>query len=398
MYHHDPISPIYQTVWGLLRGSLWNEAFSHAEADWDAVWTELTHHSIQILPVDLLIKADPVNHLKYIQAAYHSVTQYYKLMQEQQTICRLLLENGIPCAVLKGASAGRYYPKAANRRMGDIDLIVAPADFERAYQILSRDSKYLGENYRHVELRRNGIIVELHRCFATFHNKEYSKLLDDWIIRAIPRASTVSLDGFSFPSLPAGENGLVLLTHLNIHMERGIGLRQIIDWMMFVDRNLDDDFWNSEFGPAARQLGLETLALTTTKMCQLYLGLRQDITWCRNASDDLCRDLMEYIMSQGNFGRKMPRGFNQTINVLSTAKRIPNLFRALQHRGRINWKALKRFPWLKPFAWIYQLCRYIRLGFQKERPLHFLFSAMKQESRQDTILSRLGVTRMKEGQ
>ena len=35
-------------------------------------------------------------------------------------------------------------------------------------------------------------------------------------------------------------------------------------------------------------------------------------------------------------------------------------FRNLQVVGKANWKTLKRFPWLKPFAWLYQIFRYCR--------------------------------------
>ena len=43
-----------------------------------------------------------------------------------------------------------------------------------------------------------------------------------------------------FPPL---ENGLVLLGHINQHLEEGLGLRQILDWALYVDKALDDDAW-----------------------------------------------------------------------------------------------------------------------------------------------------------
>ena len=56
-------------------------------------------------------------------------------------------------------------------------------------------------------------------------------------------------------------------------MEEGLGLRQILDWALYVDKALDDDAWEHTFAPAVRRLGLERLAITVTRMCQLYLGL-----------------------------------------------------------------------------------------------------------------------------
>ena len=133
-----------------------------------------------------------------------------------------------------------------------------------------------------------------------------------------------------FPPL---ENGLVLLGHIN-HLEEGLGLRQILDWALYVDKALGDDTWEHTFAPVVHRLGLDRLAITVTRMCQLYLGLRPDITWCASADEKVCDSLMNYIMEQGN-------------------------------RGMYHWPALNKYPRLKPlltpFAWFWQLCRYLLL-------------------------------------
>ncbi|MBR3270956.1 MAG: hypothetical protein IKI59_03455, partial [Clostridia bacterium] len=38
--------------------------------------------------------------------------------------------------------------------------------------------------------------------------------------------------------------------------------------------------------------------------------------------------------------------------------------------GENNWKALKKHPGLKPFAWIYQAFRYGKQGLKSGRVLH----------------------------
>lgn len=392
----------FDLLFALLKASLWGtETYplpSQPEADWEAVYTELRHHTIQNLPVDALVSADPAHAARYRQTALRGVTHWYRLMQVQQTLCRLLQEKDIPCAVLKGAAADHSYPQPEHRSMGDIDLIVRPEDFDRAKTLLLESGEYIGENRRHIELRCSGILVELHRSFSTFNDPEKNRLLDDLIFASIPRVQWHTLEGFSFPMLPVEVNGLVLLEHINVHMESGLGLRQIIDWMLFADRYLTDPVWHTDYLPLVRQLGLEDLAATVTRMCQLYLGLRENLTWCHAADDALCADLMSHILQQGNFGRKLPRGYNRTVNLLSTAKKGPALLRSLQRRGCINWGLLKKLPWLKPFAWLYQLCRYLRRGLQLQHPIRHLRSALKEEHRQDILFDRLGITRMKEEQ
>lgn len=391
--------PITEAMFALLKTSLWGESRfplpDLSSTDWEAVYSELRHHAIQNLVVDQLVKADPCHSQLYLKNALKGLSHWYRLMGEQQAACTLLQEADIPCAVLKGAAAAYAYPKNAHRSMGDIDLIVKPQDFEQAYDLISKDWEYIGESRRHKKLRRNGILLELHQAFSTANDLEKRALLDGWIFDAIGQAETVTMEGYSFPMLPSQIHGLVLLEHINVHMESGLGLRQIIDWMMFADQELTDAVWNGEFATKVRQLGLETLAVTVTRMCQLYLGLRSDLIWCGKADEALCHDLMAHTLKQGNFGRKLPKSYNKTISVLSTAKKGSALFRALQRYGCINWEAANKYPILRPFAWLYQICRYLRKGFQLKHPMRYLRDALKNEHNQDVLFDRLEITRMK---
>lgn len=393
------MGPTTEAIFSLLKTSLWGEARFPLPAlegtDWDAVFVELRQHAIQNLVVDQLAKMDPAHKDQYLKSALAGFSHWYRLMGVQQDVCNLLQQAGISCAVLKGAAASYAYPNHDRRSMGDIDLIVKPQDFDRAYDLLIQDATFIGENYRHKELRKNGIVIELHRAFSTSNDPKKRVLLDDWIFDGVDSANTVSLGGYSFPMLPAHIHGLVLLEHINQHMESGLGLRQIIDWMMFANRELNDDNWRNEFLPRVNQLGLECLAVTLTRMCQLYLGLRRDLTFCRSADDSLCRELMAHILKQGNFGRKQTNGQNQIIRVLSTAKKGPAFFRVLQHKGSQKWPALKKYPFLKPFAWLYLLCRCVRKGFHLKHPIRYLRDALINEHGQDVLFNRLGITRMK---
>lgn len=49
------------------------------------------------------------------------------------------------------------------------------------------------------------------------------------------------------------------------HLKSGLGLRQVIDWMMYVNKELDDDFWENGFGTAAVDASMDKLAVTVTR-------------------------------------------------------------------------------------------------------------------------------------
>ena len=97
--------------------------------------------------------------------------------------------------------------------------------------------------------------------------------LEVYIIDGLGSIVTKNIDGHEFPSLPELANGLMLLDHLRHHLETGVGLRQLIDWKYYVESVLDDEMWNTEFGPDVRDLGLERFAINITFVCKNYIGL-----------------------------------------------------------------------------------------------------------------------------
>ena len=380
----------------LLRAAIWETPYSAPpETDWMAIRQELKHHAIQNLPVDLLVQADPAHQMQYIHASAKACTHWYKLMGIQHRLTMLLQDAGIRCATIKGAAADIYYRQPLYRTMGDIDILVHPQDFQKTISLLVSNGYQLHDerNPRHTEFIMDGIPIEVHRHFATLSQAERVQQMDAMLFDALQSAIPCSIEGYTFSMLPPKENGIVLIEHINSHMEAGLGLRQIIDWMLYVDQCLDDAAWFGGFQQIVSAVGLEKLAVTVTRMCQLYLGLRKDITWCQLADEDLCQRLLMHTLQQGNFGRKQDRRSNGTLSVLNILDSDRNFFRILQRHGCHNWKALQRHPWLKPFAWAYQLCRYIRKGLRGKHPLRAFFRSLKRKSQNTDLLSQLEVQR-----
>ena len=401
----DPTT--YEAFFALLRSTLWGEerypldTFHDALVDWEGVYKELVCHAIHILPTDLLCRVDTAHRLEYLKSASRRVSAWYSVMEAQKGLCNLFQEAGIPFVILKGAASAYYYPQPTYRQMGDIDFLVPPEFFEEARLLmLEKDYKLLdAENSRHLEFQKNGVLFELHRIFARYNDKEKEFLLDNFIFDAVKNAETANLEGYSFPILPTLENGITLLQHINQHLENGLGLRQILDWALYVDKALDDNAWNQDFAPIVDRLGLEKLAIAVTRMCQLYLGLRSDITWCAGAEDKVCHRLMDYIIEQGNFGRKGDIDSHKSVKTLSAMQNIPAFFRRLQKFGTMRLSAVNKYPRLTPllipFAWFWQLCHYIHLGLKREKPFKSLMEDIKNSRSKDNLMEALGVYQFK---
>lgn len=368
---------------------------------WPAVRSELEAQSVIGYPANAIesLGLSPADQAEYLARAGKNLSSWYRLMMAQDSVLAEFRQAGIPVAVLKGAAAAANYPQPNSRSMGDIDLIVPPDHFEQAFSLMERlgweNDIELEINPRHAGFKKAGCPeIELHRYFSTCTNKQQAHFLDQAIYDAIPRAEWTDVAGFSVPVLPPLENGLVLLAHVNQHLGSGLGLRQILDWQMFVDAQLTDELWERGFQHAAQQIGMEKLAVTTTWLCRTYLGLQTSATWFGEADAQLASDLLLYIMQQGNMGRKMERGAQATRTVLHNLRSPAALVHYLYEGGRAHWAPARKHAWLAPAACLYQVGHVIRKGLSRNASMSELVTDARSAQEDIDLLKRLEVTRM----
>ena len=337
--------------------------------------------------------------------AFYIISKNIQISYEQERLNQVL--KSIPYVVLKGLATAIYYPEPLRRTLGDIDIIVRPEDFSRAYHALinagyQTDESEAGDS-RHVHFSIHGVIIELHRRYAELNSGEKERLLDDWIFASIPSAREGRIEDQAFPMLPELVNGLVLLAHINQHLEDGLGIRHILDWIMYVQKCLPDEKWQ-EFKSYSDQLGLTTLAIVTARIGQRYLGAYPDYTWCTEriihsgtvetmdpeTVDQLAEELLNYTFDCGNFGSKL--GQNNTVTmIMSHGKGVGGFFRNLQKRGEGNWEILSTHPELRPFAWIYQAGRYVKKGLAAGVTMDDVMRNMDESKKRNQLMERLGV-------
>ena len=283
--------------------------------------------------------------------------RFLQNLNEQTALIKLFHHAGISMVILKGFASAMYYPVPVQRSMGDIDFIVPQERMEEAAKLMEENGYViLHQTDRHYTYKKNHMIYELHRRYCE-DNWDFEHL----ITAGIPKAVSREVYGKAFPVFPDEVNGLVLLDHIRGHLYSGLGLRQIIDWMMFVHAHPDDAIWEDRLLPPVRESGLETLAKTLTKMCKLWFGLPDKLSWCDSADEDTARRLMELVFSFGNFGRKT-RSDMTPMDVIVTEVSRYGVFRYLQKAGESTWKAYQKHHFLRPFAGVYQGFRFAKKG------------------------------------
>ncbi len=368
------ITKISQMVFDLIKLSLWGNEFTTIEQD---VFNEMKQHAIAALPASYLssLKLSPDLAIEWKKTIIQQMSFYSAYCLEQSK-----LPITVPYVILKGTSVAKYYPYPELRTMGDIDIMTRREDFNIACkQLMENGYMMLKDIYKEAELTRDGVKIDIHRQFASLNNPDHVKYLDDLIIANINPNH----------ELPDYINGLVLIDHINQHLEGGLGLRQIIDWMMFVDKCLPDEK-ATEFLTEARKIGLDKLAVVCTRMCEIYLGLPMR-EWCAKAEVKLCEQLMEYVMACGNFGNKKQSDADISENAFTYARSLKAGINLLQRQGLKNWKAAREHKVLRPLAWIYQLNRYIFKGLNREKAASKIRAEYTAAKRKTALFDALGV-------
>lgn len=375
-----------EKLFNLIKRSLWNTE-TVCTVDWP-VFEEMKKQALAVLPAGILSQLYMPDDLRqawkmyvYQQISYN--VNYRRFQAE--------LPVAVPYVILKGTSTAKYYPHPEYRAMGDIDIMPRREDFQAVCSMLlqngfqGKGNEEVRSLEKHCQFFKDGIEVEVHAYFAHQNDAEKAKRLDDLILDHINPSH----------ELPDFVNGIVLLEHINHHMEDGLGLRQIIDWMMFANRCLPDAEWQ-RFQPLLQKLGLEKLAVGVTRMCELYLGLPER-KWCAGVDPRVCEQLMEYVLVNGNFGKKKELGSRSSARFLSSTRTLKGAILYLQGRGIVNWKAAQKYRVLRPFAWIYQAGKYLVRGLNRQNPIGKLKKELEDGKSRNDMLDALGVTREEKG-
>ena len=375
----------------LLKESLFSEAqdLSYQTSDWDwpSIYKELCNHSIEGLPYRFLKRDNTPDKTLCTEWENRCLLQFkhwVQVMYGQQKLLQLLDENHIDCVILKGSAAALSYPKPTLRAMGDVDFLVRRMDYEKTADLLEQNGFQLeyekNAKAHHYAYIKEGITYELHKRMVIVHesDEELNTLFDAGITnREIRREGK-----YLFPVLPADLNGLVLLFHINQHLRSGLGLRQIIDWMMYVDKNGIESVQ-----PLLRKTEMEKFAYTVTAMCQKYLGLKTVVPM---EDDYPCDELMAYVLAKGNFGRKSGEE-GKIASVFLDMSNLNRVLKRLQAGGQIRWKAAKKYKVLRPFAWVYQINFIIRELRKNKITLTQFWKQREEGLEQRELVEKLGL-------
>ena len=314
----------------------------------------------------------------------------------QRDIIGILSDNGIRAAVLKGLSVARYYPKPEIRALGDIDLLVDVNQL-RAVDNILREQGYTVSDSAHVfhrDYHKNGIIVEVHHAVTDTPVSKGGRAAATMISSFLDHAELVEVCDTQFLTLSESHQALMLLLHMERHMvEKGIGLRQLCDWAVYIN-SVDPDNWHTKTSRLLAECGLLFYAQVITKVCVTYLGLDAEKNqWCMGVETALVDAMMADVFQHGNLGVNNKRDVSDLFTdrrTLGQGKKN----RLQRFISKLTSVAYKRYPItqqyrvLLPALWLFISVRYLVKWLSTSKDRHsFLQMVSESNERQELCRS-----------
>lgn len=335
-------------------------------ADWAEVLKEAKAQAVPLMAAEAAVKyreyISNYSNWENIAAAVYATN--VRTAYNEQYLSRIMEDR--PFLILKGMAAASYYPKPQERSLGDIDFLIDPSQREEIENLLSKDGyeKSKKEHGHHVAFKKGDAYLEMHFAISGIPHGKPGKIVKEFITDAVKHPVTAQFDGLSFPAPEDIYHGLIILLHMQRHMlGEGLGLRHICDWACYLQKTQDKLFW-PQLLKLFEKIGVMTYAQVVSKIAAIYFNIDCP-KWAKTADEDLCRDVMDDVLTGGNFGRKdMIRArscmmISDNRNSGTKHGKLYNLFWTLHHVTTANYPVVKKCPLLYPVIYCYRALLYL---------------------------------------
>ena len=356
------------------------QALPQQPVDWLRLWQEACDQTVPILAYEVL---SPVQEQLFQQApalaeamlcALTELGHNAQVEQSQAELVKALEKLLCPYVILKGNASARYYPDPALRTLGDVDVLIPWGQVSQVAREMSRYGYVLLDKYapHHKTLRKGALVIELHRELGGIPGGTDREAVERYLEDIYTQAKPLQTQSGTCMVAAEKHHALNLVLHMLYHVEEyGFGLRHLMDWACFVDRTADKPFWDGLL-VLLRQIGLLRFTAVMTKMSAVYFDSFCP-AWAEAVEEDLCRDMMQDILSGGNFGRKdQDRARSATMlpdwSSGSREGKIKRMYKDLRKYILLEKPELEHRPVILAVHMLYRTVRFAVLYVQGKRP------------------------------
>ena len=335
-----------------------------------AVLEEAKHQAVYPFVFDYLESrmSEDDAFLKYKKQSDVYAINNIRNIHTHSQIHQMLGKNNIPYVILKGQASARYYPNPMLRPMGDVDFLVNREDRDHVSKLLEAEGFSKPDPAErhgfHWAYQKGKVKVELHWDVPGVPRTD-NEIIRSYLSDIIENRELASVSDATFYTPSVFHHGIVLLLHTISHTTTtGIGLRHLCDWLVFVN-SMPENVFTELFLDAIREMRILTFAQALTRVGTLYFGCPER-QWCIEADEKLCADLLEDIISGGNFGRKEKhRGSqamlfrNRDTRKVSHSDTLQNIAASVKKRAETDYPVCTSVPVLSPFIWCLVVIQYL---------------------------------------
>ena len=314
---------------------------------------------------DLFEKQETV---EYKKLAFKYLTRNNEVENYQKNLVKVLEQKDIKYCIIKGTVSASYYNKPQYRSLGDVDFYIDPNDTKRVADILEAEGyeKTLADHENHIVFKKGRANLELHHSLPGVPKGEKGKKISDFLNNLLYNVESKKVLNTNYSAPSDLHHGLIVLLHTAHHLlNEGLGLRHLLDWGFYAERVKEDSEFNEILLPFLEEIGLLNFAKILTKTTELYLGFSKK-EFCKDTDNKLCKELIEDILTAGNFGNKDKAyrysGILVTDNKNGVGKsKLTTLFKVLDDTIYSKYPVVKKCKLLYPFIFIWRFIRYFFL-------------------------------------
>lgn len=219
---------------------------------------------------------------------------------------------GLHPVLMKGQAFAQNYPNPLHRVCGDIDVYFKQQDdckkaVEWAIRVggHSHQGNDSAWEHKHVAVDLKGFEVELHYQMCRFENHRLQQRLQNIIDHEFATNDSyyVRIEGEEIETVPPTLSVLHQLMHITRHLlEAGVGIRQICDLAVYIDRHCDE-INTGVLRQYVEELQLGEVAEALGYILVEMLGLKKE-KWPLGIVADHAEFIIREIFDGGNFGRQ----------------------------------------------------------------------------------------------
>lgn len=250
------------------------------------VWDSISHYESD--KVRSVFLSDRSLKIRWAINVEHIEQKYAKQKAAIVAMAHFFASHGIRMMILKGYGLSLNYPIPEHRPCGDIDIWLFGVETDpagkshivnvqtKADDLLRNELKIKidEDEHHHTVFYFDGVMVENHYDFLNIHAHASNRVIEKRLQSLVrEEMESVTVDGETVYLPSVDFNALFLLRHAAAHFAaENIGLRHLLDWKYFVERNSASVDWVS-LETFAKELNMHKFLHCLTGICIDYLGM-----------------------------------------------------------------------------------------------------------------------------